>query len=82
MGHPSPKGDAMSSVHTKQYREFLQKLRQARLAAGLTQAQVAKALKKPQSFVSKCESGERRVDFAELQAFACLYNLPLESFKS
>ncbi|MFA5141132.1 MAG: helix-turn-helix transcriptional regulator [Elusimicrobiota bacterium] len=72
----------MSSVHTKRYQEFLQKLRQARKAAGLTQAQVAKTLKKPQSFVSKCESGERRVDFAELQAFARLYRRPLDFFKA
>lgn len=72
----------MSSIHTKVYREFLRKLRQARIDSKLTQASVAKALKKPQSFVSKCESGERRVDFSELQAFAELYKRPLEFFKS
>lgn len=70
----------MSSVHTKQYQAFLRKLRQARIDAKLTQAQVAEALKKPQSFVSKCESGERRVDFAELQALARLYKCPLSVF--
>ncbi|MBI5629918.1 MAG: helix-turn-helix transcriptional regulator [Elusimicrobia bacterium] len=53
----------MSNVHTKQYQEFLRKLRKARLDAGLTQAQIAKDLEKPQAFVSKCEAGERRVDF-------------------
>lgn len=72
----------MSSVHTKQYQEFLRKLRKARLDAGLTQAEVAKALKKPQSFVSKCEAGERRVDFAELQDFARLYKRPLSFFQA
>lgn len=72
----------MSSVHTKSYQVFLRKLRQARTDSGLTQAQVAKALRKPQSFVSKCESGERRVDFAELQDFAAVYKRPLQSFKS
>lgn len=70
----------MSSVHTKQYQEFLRKLRQARMDAKLTQGEVAKALKKPQSFVSKCESGERRVDFAELQGFARLYKKPVGFF--
>jgi transcriptional regulator with XRE-family HTH domain len=70
----------MSSVHTKHYQGFLRKLRKAREEAGLTQAQVAKALKKPQSFVSKCESGERRVDFTELQNFARLYKRPLGFF--
>lgn len=72
----------MSSVHTKQYQAFLQKLRKARETAGLTQSQVAKALKKPQSFVSKCESGERRVDFAELQGFARLYKRPVGFFEA
>lgn len=37
----------------------------ARLTAGLTQAAVAKALKRPQSFVSKYEVGERRLDLIE-----------------
>jgi transcriptional regulator with XRE-family HTH domain len=44
------------------YRLFLRRLREARLAAGLTQVEVAAKLGRPQSFVSKCESGERRVD--------------------
>lgn len=72
----------MPSIHAKSYQEFLRKLRQARIDARLTQAQVAKALKRPQSFVSKCESGERRVDFAELQDFARLYHQSLDFFKA
>lgn len=35
---------------------------EARLVAGLTQVEVAKNLRRPQRYVSKCESGERRVD--------------------
>jgi transcriptional regulator with XRE-family HTH domain len=38
---------------------------QARNDAGLTQVQVAAALKRPQSFVSKYESGERNLDVVE-----------------
>ena len=41
-------------------------LEQARTAAGLTQIEVAKQLQRPQSFVSKYESGERRLDLVEL----------------
>jgi len=52
----------MSSVHLNRYKRLLKQLQAARLEAELTQAQVAKALGRPQSFVSKCESGERRVD--------------------
>lgn len=51
------------------YSEFLSRLREARRSDGLIQADVAERLGKPQSFVSKCESGERRVDFIELVAF-------------
>jgi co-chaperonin GroES (HSP10) len=49
------------------------KVKNARVAAGLTQTAVARQLARPQSFVSKCESGERRVDVIELQEFARLY---------
>jgi transcriptional regulator with XRE-family HTH domain len=62
------------------YKEFLRRLRQARLEAGLTQTQVADTLEKPQSFVSKCETGERRVDVVELQVLASLYGVPLSYF--
>lgn len=41
---------------------------------GLTQAQVARAVGRPQSFVSKCESGERRIDAVELLEFADIYD--------
>ena len=44
------------------YKLFLTRLRHARIMAGLTQVEVAKKLCRPQSYVSKCESGERRVD--------------------
>jgi hypothetical protein len=47
-------------------------IRQARVVAGITQVPAAVALRKPQSFVSKCESGGRRVDVIELQDFAKL----------
>ena len=59
------------------YRLFLKRLKQARLDAALTQAEVAKLLARPQSFVSKSESGERRVDFVELLQLAKLYKKPI-----
>ena len=49
-----------------QYREvFLRLLKELRLSRDLTQVQVATRLKVPQSFVSKYEMGERRLDFVE-----------------
>ncbi len=48
--------------------------------AGLSQTEAARRLGKPQSYVSKCESGERRVDVVELKAFARVYGLPVSFF--
>jgi len=42
--------------------------------------EVAKKLRHPQSYVSKCESGERRVDVVELVEFARLYRKELAYF--
>jgi len=70
----------MISVYTERYQRLLEKLQSARHDAGLTQVAVAEAFGKPQSFVSKCESGERRIDVVELGAFASLYHKPLAYF--
>lgn len=61
------------TVFSIAYGHFLVLLRRARVNAGLTQADAARRLKKPQSFISKCESGERRVDVVELIAFCRAY---------
>ena len=68
------------SAHSTAYRRFLGRLRQARSEAKLTQVEVARRLGKPQSFVSKCESGERRVDVVELSQFSRLYAKPVSWF--
>ena len=69
-----------SSVHSVRYQEFLKRLRAARKEAGLTQLEVAQQLEVHQSFVSKSESGERRVDVVELSDFAKLYQKELDYF--
>jgi transcriptional regulator with XRE-family HTH domain len=55
-------------------------LREARTAAGLTQADVAARLRRPQSFVSKYESGERRLDILELQGVCEAFGITLGEF--
>ena len=62
------------SRQTKEYAYFVEKLRKAREEAGLTQVEVAKKLKRPQSHISNVESGQQRVDVVELQNFAKIYN--------
>lgn len=67
-------------TYRQKYRQFLRRLKQARQEAKLRQVDVAKKLRRPQSFVSKVESGERRVDVIELAEFARLYGKPLSFF--
>ncbi len=70
----------MTTARSPRYKQFLKRLRSARIDAGLTQMRVARALRRPQSFVSKCESGERRVDVVELEQFAKLYRKSFSYF--
>ena len=70
----------VKSIHTKEYAYFVERLRRAREEAGLTQIQVAKKLKRPQSHISNVESGQQRVDVVELQTFAKLYNKDINYF--
>ncbi|HEV2297659.1 MAG TPA: helix-turn-helix transcriptional regulator [Candidatus Acidoferrales bacterium] len=65
----------------KAYKRFLARLVQARRDAGLTQVEVAKRLGKAHSFLSKCELGERRVDFVELQQLAKIYCKDISFFR-
>jgi transcriptional regulator with XRE-family HTH domain len=53
-------------VQQREYRTVGAALASARLRAGLTQRELAKVLRKPQSFISNYERGQRRVDILEL----------------
>lgn len=53
------------SVFTDRYSAFCRLLLETRHARRLTQVAVATRLRKPQSFVSKYERGERRLDVVE-----------------
>lgn len=68
------------SLYTREYQFFVQMLVQARKAAALSQVELAQRLGKPQSFVSKCENCERRVDMAEFLAIAQALGLDAAAF--
>ena len=70
----------MRSLYDFRYKQLLRRLRAARREADLTQEEAGKAVGRPQSFISKCEAGERRVDAVELLAFARLYGKALGYF--
>ena len=61
-------------------KRFLSILRQMRLDAGLRQADLARKLGEPQSFVSKYESGERRLDVLELRQLCTILGFSLAEF--
>ena len=50
------------SIHSPQHQKLRELLVAARKKAGMTQAEVAEVLGRPQSFVAKYEGGERRLD--------------------
>ncbi len=52
----------------------------ARKESGITQVEIAERLEKPQSYVSKYERGERRLDFAEFVTIACLLKIDINDF--
>ena len=56
------------------------KLRELRESLGLSQGEVAEKLNKTQSYVSRCETGSRRLDISELEAFAKLYGKTISFF--
>lgn len=55
----------MKTIHTPPYQRLLALLIAARKAAGLTQQELSEKLGRPQSYVSKVERGERRLDVIE-----------------
>lgn len=58
----------MTKVSGKKYQTLSTELKEARIAAGLTQLQLAQNLDKSQSYVSKYENGDRYLDFIEVLA--------------
>ena len=68
------------TISSEEYKRIVEKLRNARIESGLSQVQAAKLLKKSQSYVSKSEAGEQRLDILELKHFAKIYKKPLDYF--
>ena len=68
------------SRYNSKYQRVLSTLRDARREAGLTQVEVGKKFGAHASFVSKCESGERRIDVVELAQFCRIYGVTTTDF--
>lgn len=65
----------MKSTYTETYRLLLESLIAARKTSGLTQSELAARLNRPQSFISKTENGERRLDVIEFIEFCRQLNM-------
>jgi transcriptional regulator with XRE-family HTH domain len=70
----------MSMLETKNRKAFLTLLKEARIHAGLRQADLAEKLGVPQSMISKYEVGERRLDILEVRKICMALNMPLLKF--
>jgi transcriptional regulator with XRE-family HTH domain len=68
------------SIVSRNYKVFLRLFRKAREKAMLTQVEVAKKIGQSQSFVSKCERGERRIDVIELRTYCLAFGISFTDF--
>ena len=73
---------ARTTPYQATYDTFLMRLIEAREQAGLTQRDVSEQMHMSHSFLSKCETGERRVDVIEFLQLAKIYSKPLDYFLS
>ncbi|MFH1771330.1 MAG: helix-turn-helix transcriptional regulator [Candidatus Omnitrophota bacterium] len=67
-------------IFSKDHKYLVDRLKKARNDSGLDQKKVAELLKVSQSYVSKVESGQRRIDVIQLKKFAQIYKKPLNFF--
>ena len=68
------------SIYSKDQEFLVEQLKKARIVAGLNQIETAELLGKPQSYISKVESGQRRIDVVQLKNFAKIYKKDLNFF--
>jgi transcriptional regulator with XRE-family HTH domain len=73
-------GSMDKSIHTTDHKKLQRLLKQVRLGAGLRQEDLAELLGKPQSFVSKFEKGDRRLDLVELRQICQAVGISLTEF--
>ncbi len=70
----------VKTIFSEEHKHIISQLKKARKEAGFNQEQVAKLMNVNQSFISKIESGQYRMDVVQLQKFAKIYKKSLNYF--
>jgi len=68
------------TIYSKDHKYIVEQLKKARKEAGLEQVEVAKLLGKTQSYISKIESGQRRIDIITSKELAKIYKKDIKFF--
>lgn len=68
------------TIYTREYGVMLRVLRETREHLSLTQTELASKLHVTQVFISKCESGQRRLDLIELRAWCTALGVSTPDF--
>jgi transcriptional regulator with XRE-family HTH domain len=68
------------TIFTKTHKDLVARLIKARMASGLKQAEAAKKLGRTQSYISKIEAGQRRLDIVQLSELAAIYKKRIRDF--
>jgi len=68
------------TIYTKDHKYLIEQLKKARLEAEFDQEEVANLLGMTQSYVSKIESGQRRIDVIQLKELSKIYKKPITYF--
>ena len=68
------------TIYSKDHKFTIEQLKKARNEASFDQEKVAELLGKTQSYISKIEAGQRRIDIVQLKEFAKIYKKDLNFF--
>lgn len=67
-------------IYTKEHKKLIERIIRARKEAGLSQVEAAKRLGRSQSYISKIEVGQRKIDVIELKKIAKVFNKKVSFF--
>jgi transcriptional regulator with XRE-family HTH domain len=68
------------TIYTREYAVVLRLIKDAREQSGITQVKLAEKLRQSQSFVSKIERGDRRLDIIQLRTICKIVGMTLPDF--